>query len=85
MTTVELLPVVRVVTPEGWSLELEWHTDGQLGIYGVNADGNRSGNPAFYLKKPNALGVVFNRGENPSAPGDPFKLDENNRITNGGV
>lgn len=88
MKTVDLalVPVYRFTTPQGWQIEAQWLPSEEVGIFAVNAAGERaSSEPIFYLKQPNALGIVFNRGDWPSNAGDPVKLDENNRITNIGV
>jgi len=86
MKTIDLLPAVRLRTPEGWEIEAQWSPTGDLLIFAIDNDGNRAGNPIFYVRKPNANGLVFARGEFPAEAGAGIvNLDANNRITNIGA
>lgn len=63
---------LNIVTPDG--------VETQIRV--PDSTGSLEVNPAVYLGRPNALGVVMNRGE---GPGDGVLQDENNRIKNIGV
>ena len=78
--------IVKIVTGFGWDLFVECNEASQeVNVYGANAAGDVAGNAAVRFLKQNTNGVVFARLEGPSAPGDPFRLDENNVIKNIGV